>query len=404
MMKPLASRIETVLAHACALLLLLAGTARAELPGAAPFELHTYGSLGLARSTSEQPGYRTNSNYQFELGEHWSGQQDNRLGVQLSARITPQLAVITQGMVRRNGDDEVKPNLTWAYLRWQPDNQWEVRLGRVRHPLFMITEEMDVGYAHPWVRPPVEVYGLGGESSFNDGLQLRYRQPLGDYTLGVEGYVGRYTLRRSAYTNRIKFNRGLAVALTDSRLTLRATLSSSDIHLTAPKLDPVAAMISAQDAAVGREYALGSMSGFGYLNLGLRYEANDWLVMAEYVQTDSPRRLLPDQQAGYVTLGHGFGDWLPYVSLARLRTLSGLHERRLSGMAAVVANAILAGHDRDQSTLSLGLRWDVQPNLAIKAQLDRVRPDNAAYGMQRTPLPAGRSALNVGSLVMDWVY
>lgn len=172
------------------LLALTAGPAGAlELFGDT-LELNAYGTLGMARSSLDSPQYRTASNNRYGIGDSWSGLLDNRVGAQMTLNFNPELSFILQSLIRRNGEDQVRPQTTWAYLRWRPNEHWETRLGRIRQPLFLITEEFDVGYAWPWVRPPVELYGLAGESTWVDGGQLRYRMAVGDYTFSIDSHYG----------------------------------------------------------------------------------------------------------------------------------------------------------------------------------------------------------------------
>jgi hypothetical protein len=216
------------------LLLLLALTPK--LAGAVELldeylELNAYGTLGMARSSLDNPQYRTASNNRYGIGDSWSGLLDNRVGAQLTLNFKPDLSFILQSLIRRNGEDQVHPQTTWAYLRWQPNEHWETRLGRIRQPLFLITEEFDVGYAWPWVRPPVELYGLAGEATWVDGGQLRYRMAVGDYTLNIDSHYGQLKLDRDPYY-RLKntYSTGVAVSLSDANLTLRASVLQAHVQ------------------------------------------------------------------------------------------------------------------------------------------------------------------------------
>ena len=366
--------------------------------------LNAYGTLGLTRSSLSDPGYRTGHSYQFAIEDHWSGRADNSLGLQLAWHPGQDVSVIVQALTRRNGADKVHTGFPWAYVRWRPDTQWDVRLGRQRQPLFLITEDFDVGYAHPWARPPAELYTVGGEQTTIDGIDLRHRVSLAGYTLALEAFIGVNCISRPQYYNCNKYNKGLAVSLIDTELTLRASLLDTDTKLIAPGVGLVHDVIALQDTQVAGDYAAGRIPGVIYGNLAMRYEARNWLLMTEYVQTHSPSRVFPVFRATYVTLGRTFANWQPYFTAARLQTMSSAHENRLSGLAGHVANAFLATQQRSQTTLSLGTRWDALDGIAFKAQYDRVRPDHGTYGLQASPLPADRSAFSVFSLVMDWAY
>jgi hypothetical protein len=391
-----------------ALLVLLALTARpagaVELFGDT-LELNAYGTLGMARSSLDSPQYRTASNNRYGIGDSWSGLLDNRVGAQMTLNFNPDLSFILQSLIRRNGEDQVAPQTTWAYLRWRPNEHWETRLGRIRQPLFLITEEFDVGYAWPWVRPPVELYGLAGESTWVDGGQLRYRMPLGDYTFSIDSHYGQFSLDRDPYYSvKNTYSTGVAVSLSDANLTLRASVLQAHVQLDAPGLQGLQALIYQQNPQVADDYAVDDIPRQNYANLGLRYEDGDWLVMSEYVRLWLNTRSLPDKQAYYLTVGHVFGDWTPYVTYARQDVLSSLREDRLTGRAAAATNALLANSNTDQHTYSAGVRWDFSAGMALKAQVDQVYQEQPSVGLQGAQLPAGRDHFTVTSLVLDWAF
>lgn len=368
-------------------------------------ELNAYGTLGQTRSSLETPQYKLAPSFQYGVGKPWSSVLDNRLGAQLTFNASEQLSLITQVLVRRNGLDEVRNQTTWLYARWRPSEHWEARLGRIRQPLFLITEEFDVGYALPWVRPPVELYSLAGESNFIDGAQLRYQAPLGDYTLRLEGHYGRVELDRAPlYELQNPYNSGLAVTLTDGSLTLRGSLLQAHTQLDSPRRQQVVDLIAAQDPGVAEDYDTTDIPRQRYANLGLRYEDGDWLVMAEYVRLWLENPSMPDKQAYYLTLGHTFGDFTPYATYARQELISSVNEYRLSGVPASAANALLSASNSEQHSYSLGVRWDFSPGMALKGQVDQVYQRAGAYGLQNAQLEAGREHFSVTSIVLDWAF
>jgi hypothetical protein len=368
------------------------------------FEVDTFGTFGIARSSRHTPFYRTNSSYQYGVDDSWSARLDSKIGLQVTVNATDQLAFTGQVLARRNGGDEFEPELTWGYARWRPDEHFEVRLGRFRQSLFLITDSYDIGYSQPWVRPPVELYNLAGEGSSVDGIQVRYRTPLWGMNLNVDAHVGQSETHRPTYDMKNTTNAGLSFALIDPHLTLKFSLIQANTQLSSARVNSITTLIAEQSKAVAAEYATDAMSDQRYGALGLRYEKNDWLVMAELATTELHRKSLPNQLAGYVTVGHIFGNWTPYTTYAKGRVIGSLTEDRLTGAASTAANALLKARNINQQTLSAGVRWDVLPGIAIKAQFDYVRPENGAYGLQMAPLPANVSHLNVASLVMDWTF
>lgn len=366
--------------------------------------LNLFGTLGQSRSSLDAPRYRTFGQNDYDLDRQWSGVLDQRYGLQINLALNEQMALIGQGLVHRNSLDETEWQTTWAYWRWQLDEHWETSLGRFRHPLFMITEEFDIGYAWPWVRPPVELYSLAGESNYVDGGKLRWQTPVSDYTLGLTAFTGRLSLDRKPRIEIDTQLSGLEAHLTDGNLTLRASLVQADTQLDSPRVEGIVGLIDTQNPSVAEEYAVDDIDGQRYANLGLRYEDGRWLVMAEYVRLWLESRSLPDKQAYYLTLGHTFGDFTPYVTYARQEVVGSLSENRLSGRPAFAVDALLAGSNSEQYSYSLGVRWDFYPGMALKGQVDQVYQKAPALGLQGAPLPDGRDHFTVTSLVLDWAF
>ena len=368
------------------------------------FEVDTFGTFGVAKSSRHTPFYRTNSSYQYGVDDSWSARLDSKIGLQVTVNATDQLAFTGQVLARRNGGDEFEPELTWGYARWRPDEHIEVRLGRFRPTLFLITDSYDVGYSQPWVRPPAEMYNLGGETTSLDGIEARYRTPLWGMNLSVNAHIGQTELHRPNYGMKVTKNTGLSFALIDPHLTVRFSLIQASTNLSSSRINSITNLIARQNQAVAAEYATDSVSDQRYSALSLRYEKNDWLVMAELATTELQRKSLPNQLAGYLTVGHTFGNWTPYTTYAQGRVIGSLTEDRLTGAASTAANALLKARNINQQTLSAGVRWDALPGIAIKAQFDYVKPEKGAYGLQMAPLPTNVSHLNVASLVMDWAF
>jgi hypothetical protein len=366
--------------------------------------LNLFGTLGQSRSSLDTPLYKDMSGNNYGLGRQWSGALDQRYGMQLNLQLLDHVALVGQGLVQRNSLDETEWQTTWAYLRWQVDAHWQTSLGRFRHPLFMITEEFDIGYAWPWVRPPVELYSLAGESTYMDGGKLRWQTTVSDYTLALTGFSGNLQInRRPRIEYETQFN-GLEAHLTDGYLTLRASLVQADSQLDSPRVQGIVDLIASQNPAVAEDYQVDDIKHQRYGNLGMRYENGNWLLMAEYVRLWLKSQTLPDKQAYYLTVGHNVGDFMPYATYARQEVVDSLNEYRLNGTPALAANALLAGSNTEQHTYSLGVRWDFYPGMALKGQLDQVYQKTPALGLQGAPLPSGRDHFTVTSFVLDWAF
>lgn len=368
-------------------------------------QFSAFGTLAYSRTDSVAANYRLAPNYQFAVGDQWTTVLDSRLGLHGQLAIDDSFSVVGQALLRRNSIDEANWTAPWAYLHWQPDLQYEVLLGRFRHSLFMITDEMDVGYAWPWSRPPVDLYSLVAESNYVDGIKFRYRDSLGDYTAVVESHFGRLKLNREPriYIQNDK-NYGLALSLSNGSLTYRVSLVQAQVTLRSARLESLIAQIALQSPAIAEEYAVSDISPQRYLNLGLRYEDGSWLVISEASRLWLKNRLLPDKWAYYVTVGKTLNDWTPYLTIAQQNMAGFAAEQRLTGTTAEAIRQFEISSISEQTTYSAGLRWDLAEGVAVKIQLDSIHQPAGSAGTQGRPLPPGQNQYLLSTLSLDWVY
>jgi hypothetical protein len=146
--------------------------ALAALPALAQdFSWSAYGTIGYAR---------TNRDYGYLRGIDSSGRVDNDsvLGAQGDLRFTPQWSATVQLKLARSLQSDSRWDLrpAWAFVAWRPADDWLLRAGRMRVPLYLQSESMDVGVTHNMARLPVEMYSLVPSSDFN-GLSLAKSGP-----------------------------------------------------------------------------------------------------------------------------------------------------------------------------------------------------------------------------------
>jgi hypothetical protein len=113
----------------------------------------------------------------------------NKLGLRLDADFSEDLGFTLQAVA--NGEEDYTPRIDWAFVDYEIDNQLKVSAGKLRMPLYMLSDYKDVSYAYPWIVPPYAVYGSPDFSSF-DGGKLNYRWDLGDeWSTDLEVWTGR---------------------------------------------------------------------------------------------------------------------------------------------------------------------------------------------------------------------
>ena len=120
---------------------------------AADISLSGFGTVGYALSDQSY-------NYQRFVDKQGTLKRDSVLGVQMDGKFGDAFGFTVQGKVAPSldSDKDVDATIAWAFLSWRPANDWLFRLGRVRVPLYLNSENMEVGATFDFARLPAEVY------------------------------------------------------------------------------------------------------------------------------------------------------------------------------------------------------------------------------------------------------
>ena len=321
---------------------------------------------------------------------------DSVAGAQLDLQFTPRWSATVQMRARPATDHdsrwEVEPN--WAFLAWRPADGWLLRAGKLRVPLYLYSEILDVGAAYDMARLPMEMYSLAPINELL-GFSVGYDRPLddaGDYQLNVNLFGGSDEVTTRGWVpNGIPglLPAGAHFLDTDARaLGVAFDLTAPDTRLRALVLrshaEPdggVPVRFPYVDlgfgglgyhavAGPGVEYRDALHNDLYTLGLEHRFGAR-WRVTAEYariVQRDV--ELGSDSHGGYLALFRECGRATPYVSFGRLKSTQdqldiyrGLAASPLPagslGGAEVFINAAgqavaAQSYTTDQRTLALG--------------------------------------------------
>src|SRR5476649_388311 len=173
----------------CTLLIVLWQPARAADDSAfSMLSFNGFGTIGVVHSSEDQ-AYFTSSTYKptgAGYSHAWSPDVDSRIGAQVAADFTPELSAVVQVIAEQGYDNTYRPNVEWANIKYQLTPDFGVRLGRIELPTFLVSDVRKVGYANPWVRPPIEVYGVAPLTN-NDGADFSYRMHFGNVTDTLRG-------------------------------------------------------------------------------------------------------------------------------------------------------------------------------------------------------------------------
>ena len=153
------------------------------------------------------------------------------------------------------------------------------------------------------------------------------------------------------------------------------------------------------------------------MELGLRHELADWQWSAEILRISADPLIV--LTSAYATLGRRVGDWTPYVAYGRVRDSQGVlpvpaWQATLTPVIGPVAaaqsqflgsavTASLNASRFQQSSWSIGTRWDFHPQAALKLQWDRVRINNSGSGLW-TGADGVPSHASIATAVVDFIF
>lgn len=377
-----------------------------------------FGTLGVVHSSERQADFTANALNPGDAGASraWSAAVDSRLGVQMALNLNSKWSALLQLVSERTLRDGYAPVVEWANLQYQATPDLSVRVGRIALPLFLTGDYRKAGYALPWVRPPVELYGAIPLPN-SDGVDLNYRWQLGDLHNLTQVSLGRADMSLAPEARaQARGLTGISNTATAGALTLRASVLTAElsVDIARPLFDGLRGF-GAQGQALVERYELSGKRAY-VASLGFNYDPGQWFMMGEFGRMNA-HSYLGDKSAAYLGAGRRYGDLTPYavysVSRANMATrVAGLDLGPLPAPQAMAGaqlnaglNQLLAAIPR-QHTVSAGVRWDLYPNYALKLQYDRITPQQGSTGTfinVQPGFPSGH-AIAVLSAALDFVF
>lgn len=390
-----------------------------------------FGTLGIVHSSDKDADFRGNIEQSTGAGRtntHDSG-VDSVLGAQADVQFMPNLTGTAQIVTRRLSDyTSTRPYFEWANIKYQATRDLSVRAGRVVAPVFMISDSRMVGYAQTMVRPPEEVYFINPITYVN-GADVNYKFVSGPVLYKVGATIGKLnqTLVSSAGTFNYKFDAKLINGAAEyNGSTLRLGYGRVDLTAKADALDvydqSINALVAAgvANAATVQSNTYHTDNPVDMYTVGYIYDKNEWLFQGEYVSRKSKSDIVLDIDGFSLMGAYRIAKWTPFLGYAHMSTknpviLPPLDVSSLpSGLPAKVGpreivqslnNTYQMRHNR--TTWSMGTRWDVIDNVALKVQFDRTDKEKGGTGLFVNSTPEFNNndrKINVYSATLDFVF
>ena len=357
-------------------------------------ELSGFGTLGLVSTDSEFYGYRRDISQTKGAFEHeLDFNSVSVFGLQLDANINNTLDAVYQSVYRDQNDISVDSITSMAFLRYSPHVAWSVRLGRTPVDLFLLSEYRDIGFAYTWAQAPSEVYGMIPYRHL-DGLDITYSTQFSDLTLRSKVYTGKSKADISAvdFTEEIKIDNIYGVSLTLEAMNWAVNVRYTEVKVAqntslqkslSQGISQIPDAIWPNSASFAESISLLNRN-IKYASISGRYDFGSWQLLSEFTHTKSESPVIPELLAGYASIIKQYKDHAFYliaaftdsdnfdISALNVNTqLLSFVPRGLELYHAV--NQSMNFYASNQQTLSVGWRWDIKENLALKLQLDHTK-------------------------------
>ncbi|MDI1259133.1 hypothetical protein [Aquabacterium sp.] len=352
------------------------------------FSYSAFGTIGAAISNQD---YR----YQRFIDSDGSLMRDTVLGAQLDVQFTPELSATVQGKLAPSARNDQDWDLTasWAFASWRPNNDWLLRAGKLRIPLYLSSENLDVGQSYEFARLPTEMYSIAPTTDVT-GLYITRNWALGNSDLSLDVYSGqaKVWVRLNTRDTGTSFNK-YDTRVSGSVLTWRAedTMLRFSAHhaVTRPDGGPLNP-VSTQSITTpfGPVYdASGTTPKIrnDIITVGIDQQLpGNWRIMFEAernIQHDTD--LGANTAGGYIAVLKSMDKWTPYVSASVLKTVGAparaheaLSQSSVPDLVPGVTDVINASQRRfadsipfyDQHSLAIGSSYALTPHSKLKAE------------------------------------
>ena len=325
------------------------------------------------------------------VGDEFKYDVDTVMGLRIGVQVDEKMSAVMQ--VRASGKDtDDSLEVDWAYVGYQLNDETLIRGGRIGFPVFMISEVLEVGYAYPWIRPPVEVYGQVPFTSMY-GADLLYRVNWADIDWTFQPFLGEEEtdsqLGITAF-NSAAFGGAIPPGTLDITLDVEG-LAGLNIIADVDWATFRVGYVIAADAVVKSPAlfpAAGLVQGVKgtFFNAGMSLDWNNIVGYSEFTHTKVDG-LFPDSTAWYATLGYRMGDFMPHVTYADITADD---------------NSPLGP---EQDSVTLGLRYEMTDSSALKVEWQRLETDSGLFGNSGLSFSNDPGdTVNVISVAIDLVF
>ncbi|PKG84953.1 hypothetical protein CXF85_04910 [Colwellia sp. 75C3] len=367
----------------CLPFLLFASYAFADEADEDKLQFSGFATLGVAVSDSDHHGYRKNVGSE---GAVYSGEidfkQHSLLGLQADWSIAPNVDAVYQAVIRDLPEPSLDRYTTLAFLRYEVNMNWSVRVGRTAPDIFLLTEYRDVDFSYVWATAPNEVYGIIPYRSI-DGLDVTYQQRGLGGVFKTKLFTGSSEAEISGSTvvEKVKIEDVVGISFTFDHFNWLIQAKHTQVTIANEPQSNTYAIDSINqvpdflwpDSEVFAESLLMTGQEVDYSSVSAQYYWDNWLASVELSRIVSDSDVIPKITSGYAALSYRINAHQFYSIYAF--TDSNTYVFDEPGVNEVVLEELIHGitglmnfYSANQQTISLGWRWDITNYMASSLQ------------------------------------
>ncbi len=339
--------------------------------------------------------------------------KDSLIALRADYQFNRQINVVGQAIA--HSADNRESGLQWLYLQYTPLRNLSLKLGKQRLPIFAYSDIIDVGFAYPYITPPLTTY--------TDIIFTEFEGVLGRYDYGSKNYRGFLELY-GGFNNSIVDIDGREVEVDlDSIFGAVGSLSIGDISFRVGYITSKTTFIENQ--LNGLEDVLTTL-GFGqsaravqaenrfeFFQFGFNYEKLEYFISGEHNEIISNAYLVPDYRSTYVSIGKYDYPFTYHFTAGYGKTDIPEPINELQFGIDPVQDFLTASFNELERSVqidtrhfyTLGVRYDYSSSIAIKLEATHVNDaeDTRLFVMTNTATQ-GNNTATLYQFGIEWVF
>lgn len=304
-----------------------------------------FGSIGGGQTFSRNDTFLANPITDTSYEDTVSFDADTCVGLQSDIDLLDGLSATIQIITR--GGSEFDATFEWAFLSYELTRNLSFAFGKRRMPLFMHSQNLEVGYTYHWIRPPGEIYYVS--STYINGPSLMFEDTFGKFNANFDIYFGTSKSEEASAT--AAFSQKV---IADSKdilgITAKFGLEAISVYFVLEKADTT---MTGDNLGVLPEIHSDTYS------FGLIFDIGWMFIHGELIsiQIDT---FANSKVCGYGSLGFRIGAFTPHITY-------GEYNGDDDNIPFIT---------KSYST-TIGLRFDFHPSAAFKIEYAKVVDDSA---------------------------